>query len=79
MVGIAGLFYSMAPDRTIAQRQVEGLKKDKTRLTLAFTANADGSDKLPPFFIGHAFKPRCFNKKTGEQLGFYYRNNTKAW
>lgn len=76
---LAGLFYSMALDRTIAQRQIEGIKKDKSRIKLAFTANADGSDKLPPFFIGHASKPRCFNKKAGEQLGFYYRNNKKAW
>uniref|UniRef100_A0AAV1TFJ2 DDE-1 domain-containing protein n=1 Tax=Peronospora matthiolae TaxID=2874970 RepID=A0AAV1TFJ2_9STRA len=46
-----GLFYSMTPDKTIAQQEVEGFKKDKTRITVALTANADGSDKLPPFFI----------------------------
>jgi len=27
----------------------------------------------------HTACPRAFNKKTGQQLGFYYRNNTKAW
>ena len=42
-------------------------------------ANADGSEKLPPFFIGHAKKPRCFERKTAERLGFLYRNNKKAW
>ena len=47
----------------------------KTRITLALTANANRSLKLPPFCIGHAQKPRCFNRKTGEQLGFYYRAN----
>jgi DDE superfamily endonuclease len=29
--------------------------------------------------IGKAKKPRAFGKKTGAQLGFYYRNNAKAW
>ncbi len=74
-----GLFYRMAPDRTIAQRQIEGSKKDKSRLTIALAANADGSHKIKPFIIGHACKPRAFQKKTGEQLGFYYRANAKAW
>ena len=48
-------------------------------MTYAFTSNADGSKKLPPFIIGKAAKPRAFNKKSGTQLGFYYRNNAKAW
>uniref|UniRef100_A0AAV1T7J4 HTH CENPB-type domain-containing protein n=1 Tax=Peronospora matthiolae TaxID=2874970 RepID=A0AAV1T7J4_9STRA len=43
---LVGLFYSMTPDKTIAQQEVEGFKKDKTRITVALTANADGSDKL---------------------------------
>jgi hypothetical protein len=41
--------------------------------------NADGSEKLPIVFIGKSAKPRCFKKKTPEQLGFYYRNNKTAW
>jgi hypothetical protein len=48
-------------------------------LTYAFTANADGSEKLPPIIIGKAQKPRAFQKKSGAQLGFYYQNNAKAW
>ncbi|BFI29838.1 hypothetical protein MPTK2_3g06440 [Marchantia polymorpha subsp. ruderalis] len=74
-----GLFYEYAPDRTIAQYQLEGLKMSKKRFTIAFTANADGSHKLEHFFIGHAKQPRCFKKKTASQLGFLYRNNKKAW
>ncbi|KAG3174893.1 hypothetical protein PC128_g17949 [Phytophthora cactorum] len=31
-----------------------------------------------PFIIGHAMKPRCFKKKSGADLGFYYRSNNKA-
>ena len=58
---------------------MKGLKKDKTRMTLALISNADGSHKLVPFIIGHAAKPQCFKKKTGEELGFDYCNNSKAW
>jgi hypothetical protein len=69
----------MAPDRGLSDRKQSGVKGKKTRLTYAFTSNADGSEKLPPFIIGKAARPRAFNRKTGEQLGFYYRNNAKAW
>ena len=54
-------------------------QKPKVRLMYALTANADGSEKLPPFVIGKAFKPQAFKRKTGEQLSFYYCNNAKAW
>lgn len=50
----SGLFYEYAPDRTIAQYRLEGLKKSKKRFTIAFTANADRSHKLKHFFIRHA-------------------------
>jgi hypothetical protein len=69
----------MAPDRGLMNRSISGVKADKKRYTIAFTMNADGTEKLPPFFIGHFWKPRAFNKKTGEDLGFYYRCNAKAW
>jgi hypothetical protein len=69
----------MAPDRGLTDREQSGVKGNKVRLTYAFTSNADGSEKLPPFIIGKAAKPRAFNGKTGKQLGFYYRNNVKAW
>lgn len=74
-----GLFFRKVPDRGLATQQMSGLKADKTRITLAFTVNADGSEHLPPLFIGHAQRPRCFNKKNGKQLGFDYHWNSKAW
>jgi hypothetical protein len=69
----------MVPDRGLSTSQEHGVKGKKTRLTYAFTTNADGSEKLPAFIIGKAHKPRPFKNKTGPQLGFYYRNNAKAW
>jgi hypothetical protein len=74
-----GLCYAMAPARSICTKKMRGVKKDKTRISLAFTANADGSDELPILFLGRAKKPRCFNKHSGEELGFLYRNNKKTW
>jgi hypothetical protein len=69
----------MAPDRGLSDSKQSGVKGKKVRLTYAFTSNADGSEKLKPFIIGKAARPRAFNKKSGAQLGFYYRNNAKAW
>lgn len=74
-----GLFYCMAPDRTIASRQLGGMKKDKKRMTVALCANSDGTEKRALFFIGHSEKPRCFKKKRAKELGYYYRWNKKAW
>jgi Tc5 transposase DNA-binding domain/DDE superfamily endonuclease len=71
-------FYNMRPDTTISQNAIEGSKKDKTRITIAFTCNADGTDRFVPLFIGHAKPPRCFNRQTAEQHGLYYMYNKKA-
>ncbi len=69
----------MPPDRGLADRVMSGLKGKKSRLTYAFTCNADGTDKLPPMVIGKYNKPRPFKGKTGAELGFEYYNNAKAW
>lgn len=73
------LFYAKSPDKGLATKPHQGTKQPKTRLTIAFTANADGTERLPPLVIGLARRPRCFQKKTGEQLGFNYYSNTRAW
>ncbi|KDR83317.1 hypothetical protein GALMADRAFT_205349 [Galerina marginata CBS 339.88] len=50
----------MAPDRGLSDRKQAGVKGKKVRLTYALTSNVDGSEKLPPFVIGKAAKPRTF-------------------
>ena len=70
--------YNLAPDKTIAQRQIEGAKKNKTRLTIALTTNVTGTDRFELLFLGHAEKPRCFKKKSGREHEFYYMSNAKA-
>ena len=47
------LLQSMSPGTTLAKQQIKGSKKDKTRITIALTSNANGSDKLESFIIGH--------------------------
>jgi hypothetical protein len=59
--------------------QMSGKKMSKFRITVALACNADGSEKMPPMFIGKSKQPRCFGKVTPAARGFYYRNNKKAW
>ncbi|OWZ05473.1 Tigger transposable element-derived protein 6 [Phytophthora megakarya] len=74
-----GLNYKAAPACSICRSRTPGVKKDKTRITLALSTNGDGSDSLPVLFIGRAEKPRCFEKRTGKEHGFLYRKTDKAW
>ena len=93
----------MVPEKTVAQQEIEGFKKEKVyldsipikslnlgdfssitlflfiqvRIFIAFTDNADGTEKRKPF-IGKEKIPSCFKRKSGEQLGFYLRNNKKT-
>ena len=69
----------MAPDRGLSDHRQAGVKGNKNRLTLVFTSNVNGSDKCQVFIIGKAAQPRVFQKKSGAQLGFYYRSNANAW
>jgi DDE superfamily endonuclease len=75
----SSLFAFAPPDRGLVSKQMKGKKKDKFWLTLGFVCNADGSEKLPLFFIGKSRKPRCFGKQTPAQQGLYYQNNKIAW
>ena len=80
MISIYSLvFIRMPPDQGLMDKSSSGMTGNKKQLTYVFMANADGSEKLPPFIIGKAACPCAFNKKTGQQLGFYYWNNAKAW
>jgi DDE superfamily endonuclease./Tc5 transposase DNA-binding domain. len=75
-----GLCYYMHPDCSLVTKQMAGVKGDKTRVTIAFTTNADGSDIWQPLFtIGYARKPHCFNKRNDTDFGFDYHWNKKAW
>ncbi|KAJ3559043.1 hypothetical protein NP233_g11363 [Leucocoprinus birnbaumii] len=74
-----GFFPYAPPDRGLATKQMSGKKKDKFRISVGVACNADGSEKLPLFFIGRSKRPKAFKGKTPGEKGFYYRNNAKAW
>ncbi|KNZ78669.1 Tigger transposable element-derived protein 6, partial [Termitomyces sp. J132] len=72
-------FKTHANLKGLPDRQHLGVKGKKVCLTYAFTANADGSEKLQPTVTDKANKPHAFQNKTGAQLEFDYYNNAKAW
>lgn len=74
-----GLFYDLQPDKTLCYKNEKcfGGKKSKMRLTVLLAVNADGTDKLKPFVIGRAVKPRCF--KNVKTLPTTYVANKKSW
>lgn len=74
-----GLFYCQPPNWTLANTSVSGFKKEKSRLTFLACCNNDGSERLKLMVIGTANNPRAFKKKTGQELGFDYHANKKAW
>jgi hypothetical protein len=46
-----GLFWKMQPNRTISNGPVAGTKQSKDRVTVLFTCNATGTEKMRPLFI----------------------------
>lgn len=75
------LWVNQVLGRTLSRRkQVAGRKKPKDRLTMCLTVNADGTDKLPPLFIGTAKNPRALKGRNMERdLGVTYTNSGKGW
>jgi hypothetical protein len=75
----SGLVIFAIPERGLASGPMSGKKQNKFRITVTFAVNSDGSERMPVFYIGKSKKPRAFKKKTPQAMGFYYRNNKKAW
>ena len=74
-----GLFYRMPPNQTLSSKPVLGQKKDKTRITVLLGVNATGTDKLMPWVIDNAKRPRPFSRINLQRLPVHYRANPKAW
>ena len=74
-----GLFWKMMPARGLSSISLPGVKKDKTRITLVFCVNADGSDRFPIWFIGKAREPRALRNINVRAMGGEWRWNSKAW
>src|SRR3954464_4382780 len=61
-------YHRMIPDSSLAKEGRHGIKQKKTRLTYLFTVNADGNERLPPLVMGHFKQPRCFDKRTTQNM-----------
>ena len=56
------LYWCQPPNKTLTDVRRAGGKLKKERLTVALTANAAGTEQLPPLLINTALKPRDFTK-----------------
>ncbi len=69
----------MPPRDTIALARIPGRKKKKERNNCLASCNADGTEKIPLFFVGKSENPRCFNGKKSSELNIQYTNSPRAW
>ncbi|CUA72364.1 Tigger transposable element-derived protein 6 [Homo sapiens] [Rhizoctonia solani] len=69
---------SQSPESGLASQALPGVKADKTRLTYVLGTSAAG-EKLLPFVIGHAARPRCFTNGPPSDYGYDYASNKNAW
>lgn len=74
-----GLFWRMGPSKGLSLTSRPGQKKDKSRITIALCCNATGSDKLPPWIIGHAKAPRALRNINLDAMGIVWQANKRAW
>lgn len=74
-----GLFWRRMPNSGLSSKGSPEYKKDKTRLTLAVTTNATGSDRMPLWLIGTAKTPRALRKLNISSIGCVWRWNKNAW
>lgn len=74
----SGLFWKMIPDTGLATMSLPGRKKDKSRITVHFCCNADGSERLPLWYIGSAKAPKAFKGININSIT-WWRHNKKAW
>lgn len=58
------LFYWVAPNKTIICLQIEESKKDKIKIIISLTTNANKLNKLKTFILRLTIKSCAFNLKT---------------
>lgn len=74
------LFYELAPNQTLACKNVQGKKLSKKRITVALCSNSTGTIKIKPLIINTSKNPRLFKeKKFNPLLHVIYKSNKKAW
>ncbi|EED18817.1 transposon, putative [Talaromyces stipitatus ATCC 10500] len=76
-----GLFWKMIPERNLSTRVVPGRQNEQARISVLFCCNSDGTERLPPLFIGTHERPAAFAKANIniENLCCLWRSNGQAW
>lgn len=74
-----GLFWRLSPSNDLSSAPGPGVKKNKARITVVLCANAAGTDRFKPWFIGHAKTPRAPRNVNMETMGGVWRFNKRAW
>ena len=69
----------MKPNHTISNGPVSGTKQSKDRVTVLFTCNATGSEKMCPLFIHKYENPRVLRGINKNTLPVNYYWNSKSW
>jgi hypothetical protein len=65
----SALFWRMMLSRGLLSQPCAGLKKDKSRISMAFCTNATGTDRLPIWFIGKAKTPHALRGISVSTMG----------
>jgi hypothetical protein len=74
-----GLFWKQSPNRSLATEAQSGGKNNKDRITLAFTSNSTGTEKLDMLVIGRSKAPRCFKHLNLKNMRVQYYSNKSRW
>jgi hypothetical protein len=64
-----GLFWRLLRSRGLLSQSRPGLKKDKTRISLALCINATGTDRFPVWIIRKAKTPRALKNVSISLMG----------
>lgn len=76
------LFWRLVPNATQLQELSSQSRIDcKERITVALSCNASGSQRLPPYVVGHYSSPRSFHAPGNDikSLNCLYSSNRLAW
>jgi hypothetical protein len=74
-----GLYWRSTFSTGLSSEPTPGRKKDKSRISVVLCTNCTGTDRVPPWFLGHAKQPRALRGINVTALGGYWRGNKKAW
>ena len=75
----SAFWYRRTPTTTIGPAPLLGRKDQKERVTVLICCNASGRERVQPFVVSRANRPRSFGGETGVGLGFDYAVHPRAW